>query len=199
MRGLFHPTYGLDVVSRRGACRRRGAVKKVLKGDPMSEINMIPNRISIVLSAEDRAEIIMAINILKEKLPFLIGIEPEERRGMLKVGDRDRAFIDKSYDVGQRIPDYLPKALSMDEMSKDMELMAALYPIMVAISQLAEKLADTYAIAASEAYAAALVIYRNAKDARGSEGLEEAIADLGRRFVRRTTTVKEPTETKKKK
>ena len=164
----------------------------------MSEINVIPNRISVVLSAEDRAAILVAINVLKERLPFLIGLDPEERKNMLKAGDRDRAFIDKSFDVGQKIPDYLPKALNMDEMNKDMELMDALYPIMLAISQLAEKLSDTYAIAASEAYAAALMIYRNAKDAKGSEGLEEAIGDLGRRFSRKANSAKNTGETKAK-
>lgn len=162
----------------------------------MSEINAIPNRVSVVLSPEDRAAIMVAINVLKEKLNFLIGLDPEERKNMLKAGDRDRAFIDKAFDVAQQIPDYLPKALNMDEMHKDMELMVALYPVMVALSQLAEKLSDTYAIAASEAYAAALMIYRNAKDARGSQGLEEAIADLSRRFARKANTVKSPGESK---
>jgi hypothetical protein len=74
----------------------------------------------------------------------------------------------------------------------------ALYPVMVALSQLAEKLADTYAVAASEAYAASLMIYRNAKDARGSEGLEEAIADMARRFSRKANTAKSPGERKAK-
>lgn len=58
-------------------------------------------------------------------------------------------------------------------------------PLMLAIGKLSRKLSDTYAIAASEAYAAALLVYRTGKQVQGSEGISEAVAELARRFERR--------------
>ena len=152
---------------------------------------MIPNLISFELSAEDRAAILAAIAILKEKMPFLVGLDPKARRKLLKVGDSGRAFIKKAFEVAHMVPDYVPKALNMEEMRKDMALIEDLYPIMVALSQVTEKMSDSYAIAGSEAYGSALVIYRNCKDAKGPEGLEAALADLGRLFARRETAASE--------
>lgn len=152
---------------------------------------MIPNLISFELSAEDRAAILAAIAVIKEKMPFLIGLDPKERRKLLKVGDGGRAFIKKAFEVAQMVPDYVPKALNMEEMRKDKSLIEDLYPIMVALSQVTEKMSDSYAIAGSEAYGSALVIYRNCKDAKGPEGLETALEDLGRLFARRETSVKD--------
>ena len=146
---------------------------------------MVPNRISEEVNPEALAGILEKIEEVQAALPFLVGLDPIERRSMLKAGDRSQAFIRKAMEVAPHMADYLPRGLDVEEMRKDVGLMDALYPIMIATSRLAEKLADTYAVVSSEAYASALVIYRNSKYAKGGEGLEQAVADLRRRFARR--------------
>lgn len=149
---------------------------------------MIPNRVSSQITKASVDQILASIAAIQAALPFLIGLDPSERKTMLKAGDRSQAFIRKALEVGQRIADHLPRSTSLDEMSKDLALMDAIYPIMIALSELSEKLSDTYAVLNSEAYASALVVYRHAKDIKGEKGLEQPVAELGRRFVRRSRT-----------
>lgn len=155
---------------------------------------MVPNRISNELSEESRDEILRSIDYASRLMPFLTGLDPRERQMMLKAGDRCVAFIRKAAEVGQMNPGYLPRAFNLEEMRKDMALMDALYPIMVATSQLAEKLADTYAIASSEAYASALLVYRSIKSVKGESGLEQAYAELRRQFARRQARTESATD-----
>jgi hypothetical protein len=145
---------------------------------------VVQNRISHELSQQKVAEIMGHLAAIEAALPFLIGLNSAERKKLLKAGDRSHAFINKASDIGQQIPGHLPRSLDLAEMRKDVALRDALYPIMVSLSQLAEKLTDTYALANSEAYAAALV-YRSAKMVKGDEGLGQAVAELKRRFERR--------------
>jgi hypothetical protein len=122
---------------------------------------------------------------IQEALPFLVGLSGLERQRLLKAGNRSQAFIHKASEVGQQIAGHLPGSLDLDEMRKDVTLRDRLYPVMLAVSTLAEKLSDTYAVVSSEAYAAALVIYRTAKMVEGDAGLGQAVAELGSRFERR--------------
>jgi hypothetical protein len=49
---------------------------------------MADNRISATLSAADRQAVLDAINTIRQKLPFLIDLSPEERRALPKKGGR---------------------------------------------------------------------------------------------------------------
>jgi hypothetical protein len=60
---------------------------------------MSNNRINAALSAEDKSDIMVAINTIKQKLPFLIDLSPDERRAMLKLGDKSLAFVNKALEV----------------------------------------------------------------------------------------------------
>lgn len=51
---------------------------------------MAENRISASLSQSDRQAVMQAIATIREKLPFLIGLTTQERRTMLKMGDKSR-------------------------------------------------------------------------------------------------------------
>jgi hypothetical protein len=152
----------------------------------MAKSKVVPNRISVVMSEEDATTVLAGLLAAKARMPFLVGLTDEERRELPRIGDRDRAFIDKAFEVAGKVADYLPASFDLEEMRKDMALMDALSPIILEVSQLAQKLADTYTLAASEAYAAALLIYRYAKDAKGVEGLGAALDDLGQRFERQS-------------
>lgn len=145
---------------------------------------MVPNRISHVVSDETRREIVGHVAAINTLLPFLIGMKADERKKRSKPGDRDQAFIRKAFEVGQKIEEHLPRSFAMEEFKKDVELMDALYSLMVEVSQLAEKLSDTHAIVSSEAYSAALLVYRNAKPLKGEKGLKKHLAELAQRFAR---------------
>lgn len=148
------------------------------------------NKISEEFPQQRIDEILGHINAIHTALPFLVALGPQDRQRMIKAGSASQPFIRKSLDVAPHVMDYLPRGLDVAEMHKDVATMDGLHTIMVALGRLAEHLRDTHALVTSEAYSAALQIYRGAKDAQGEQGLEDIVRDLGRRFTRSGT----PTE-----
>ena len=57
-------------------------------------------------------------------------------------------------------------------MAKDVDLYTDLYPVLLSLQQLNEMVEDTLMVVGSEAYAAALVAYRYAKEANLGAGLD---------------------------
>ena len=104
---------------------------------------MTENRISASLTPEDQQAVLAAIATIKEKLPFLLGLSPEESKSLPRLGDKSRAFVAKALEVATQNPDFLPRSFDIEEMRKDVELFEALYPITLALSQLQELLDDT--------------------------------------------------------
>jgi len=145
---------------------------------------MPENRISASLTPEDKQAVMAAIATLREKLPFLTDISPEERRSLPKMGDKSRAFVQKALELAQQNEGILPRAFDLEEMRKDVQLAADLYPILLAIAQLHEWVDDTYLVVGSEAYAGALLIY-NAAKMNNIGGLDDALDELGKRFARK--------------
>ncbi|BBD55939.1 hypothetical protein [Planktothrix agardhii] len=156
---------------------------------------MTDNRISANLTPEDVAAIQAAILTIKEKLPFLVGLTKEERISMLKLGDKSRAFVQKTMELVKQNQDFLPRSFDIEEMEKDVELYNDLYPVLLSLHQLNELVEDTLMVVGSEAYAAALVAYRYAKEANLGAGLDGVLDNIGRRFARKSNkAVAEPTE-----
>ena len=83
---------------------------------------MTDNRVSANLSPEDIAAVQEAIVTLKQKLPFLIGLTKEERISMLKLGDKSRAFVQKTMELVKQNQDFLPRSFDVEEMQKDVDL-----------------------------------------------------------------------------
>lgn len=99
---------------------------------------MTENRISATLSDADQQAVMTAINTIRQKLPFLIDLSPEERQSLPKMGDKRRAFVEQALDVATQNEDILPRSFDVEEMRKDVELVAALAPIITALAQLQE-------------------------------------------------------------
>src|SRR5437764_76800 len=118
---------------------------------------MPDNRVSAVLSETDQQAVMAAINTIRQKLPFLIDLSAEDRRSLPKMGERSRGFVSQALEVAAQNEDILPRSFEVAEMRKDVELAAALLPIITALSQLVELIEDTSMAVGSEAYAAALV------------------------------------------
>lgn len=147
---------------------------------------MSENRVSASISEESRTAIKAAIQTIKENLPFLKDLTPEDRRTMLKLGDRSVAFVRGALGVATENPDFLPRSFDIDEMRKDVELYQDLNDISRPLTQLLELVEDTKMDVGSEAYSAALVVYRYAQNSPQGAGLDDVVDDLGRRFARRS-------------
>ncbi|MBE9208435.1 hypothetical protein IQ244_18240 [Nostoc sp. LEGE 06077] len=147
---------------------------------------MAENRISANLTTADRDAVMQAIATIKEKLPFLIDLTTEDRRTIVKMGDKSRAFVSKALEVATQNPNFLPRSFDIEEMRRDLALYEALYPVLLSLTQLQELVDDTCMASGSEAYTAALAVYNYAKASGDVAGLDSVIDEMGRRFTRRT-------------
>ena len=147
---------------------------------------MPDNRISASLGEADRQAVLDAVNTIRQKLPFLIDLSPEERRSLPRMGDKSRGFVAQALEVATLNPDILPRSFDTAEMRKDVELLSALSPVMTALAQLSELVEDTYMAVGSEAYTSALLVYQYARAAGKGSALDGALDALGQRFARKS-------------
>lgn len=145
---------------------------------------MADNRISAKFSPADRDAVMEAIATIREKLPFLVDLTTEDRRTILKMGDKSRAFVSKALEIGTQNPNFLPRSFDLEEMRRDLALYDTLYPVLLSLTQLQELVDDTCMTAGSEAYTAALAVYNYAKASGDVAGLDAVIDEMGRRFTR---------------
>lgn len=151
------------------------------------------NRINATLSKADSDTILEAIAQIRQLLPFLIDLTPEERQTLPKMGDKSRAFVSQALQLAENDDSYLPRSFDVAEMKRDVELAESLYPIMVALKQLSEFVDDTHIQVGSEAYTAALVVYQSAKRNGQGAALDGLLDSLGQRFARKSKEEPPPT------
>jgi hypothetical protein len=147
---------------------------------------MPENRVSAQLGEAERQAVFAAIETIRQKLPFLIDLTPEERRALPKMGDKSRGFVTQALEVATLNPDMLPRSFDVGEMRNDVDLLNALTPVVSALAQLHELVEDTYIAVGSDAYGAALMVYQSARAAGKGSGLDSALDILGQRFTRKS-------------
>jgi hypothetical protein len=151
--------------------------------------------ISAQISQADIQEIKAALTTIETKLPFLVHLTLDERRKMVKMGNKSLAFVSNSLSAAQANPDILPASFDITEFKTDFELVAALSEIHINLQQLNEKVDDTLMAVSSEAMTSSLTVYDYVKTAAKKTPGLKAIADqLGERFkASRSKTPKETT------
>jgi hypothetical protein len=152
---------------------------------------MPTNRVSAQLGELEYRAVLAAIETIRQKLPFLIDLTPDERRSLPRFGDRSRGFVELALQVAEQNPDILPRTFDVGEMRNDVELFAALAPVLLALSQLNELVDDTLTAVGSEAYASALLVYQFARGAGKGPALDAALEGLGQRFARKSRSTPE--------
>lgn len=152
------------------------------------------NRVSAVLPQSDIDVVMSSIGAIKQKLPFLTELTMEERKLMPKLGDKSRAFVEKSLELATQNPGFLPRDFDVEEMRKDVNLFKGTYAIQQALTKLSEAVNDTVTAAGSEAYVAALLVYNYAKiNGISTAGLDAVLDELGQRFARKVKAAKPTT------
>jgi hypothetical protein len=147
---------------------------------------MPDNRISASLSDADQQAVLAAIQTIRQKLPFLVDLSPEERRSLPRMGDRSRGFVAQALEIATQNADILPRSFDVEEMRKDVELLGSLSPVLTALAQLNELVDDTVMEVGSEAYTAALAVYQYTRAAGKGAALDGALDSLGQRFARKS-------------
>ncbi|MEH2261181.1 hypothetical protein [Nostoc sp.] len=139
--------------------------------------------IAATLSPQDIQEIRAALQIVQKKLPFLITLSTEERRKLVKMGDKSLAFVNNSITAAQSNREILPATFDVEELVQDYQLAAALTELLISMQQLTEQVDDTLMAVGSEAMTSSLTVYDYVKTAsKKTPGLKTVAEQLGERF-----------------
>jgi len=144
---------------------------------------MAYQNIAATLSPQDIQEIKAALQTVQKKMPFLITLSTEERRKLLKMGDKSLAFVNNSVTAAQSNREILPSTFDVEELVRDYQLATALTELLISVQQLAEQVDDTLMAVGSEAMSSSLTVYDYVKTAsKKTPGLKTVAEQLGERF-----------------
>jgi hypothetical protein len=144
------------------------------------------NLISATLAEETQTEILQALAEIKGKLNFLITLQPEEIRTLIKAGNGFAPLIEKAFLVANEHPEILPPVVDIDEFKKDYALIRALTIITNQVDELADGLKNTLIAAKSDAMVGTLEIYTAVRQHRDKVPGLNVIADEMAEFFPRT-------------
>ena len=146
------------------------------------------NLVSAVLLPADKTVVQTSIQAITTKLPFLISLTNEERKGGIKLGDKTVAFLDKAIEYAQTNPTLVPGYVNLAEIQKDYALQKDLIDIQQWMASLLQKIEDTQQEAGVEALNAMLSFYQAVRVAaeKNVPGARAIYEDLNQRFPGRT-------------
>ena len=107
------------------------------------------NKISAVLSDEDKAIIKSSFNTAVQKMPFLFMATKEEKTARQNLGDGSD-FVLKALNVVQNRGEIMPQTFNPAEFQKDQLLHQQLYDVQINLMPILQKLQDTITILGQE-------------------------------------------------
>ncbi len=142
------------------------------------------NLVSASISLADLAAAKNLVVQLRNLLPFLLSLTPDERRSGLKLGNKSVSFVEKVADYAASNSSLIPPYLDMNEFVKDFELTRALNELLRTLKPLTQDIEDTAMEAGVESLSTAMVFYNSVKTAakRGVPGVKSVYEDLRQRF-----------------
>ena len=144
---------------------------------------MAYQNISVALPQADIDAVKAAITTINSKLPFLITLDGEERKGLFKLGPKSADFVNDASTAVVSFPSIMPPSFDKVEYAKDTSLFKALNEIKFLLDSLSEKIDNTYLAVGSEAMTASLEVYAYVQTAKArTPGLETAADKLRDRF-----------------
>lgn len=144
---------------------------------------MAYQNITATLSPQDIQDIKAALQTVQKKLPFLITLTSEERRKLVKMGDKSLAFVNNSVAAAQSNRDILPASFDVEEFVRDYQLTTNLSELLTSMRQLSEQVDDTLLAVSSETMKSSLTVYDYVKTAaKKTPGLKTIAEQLGERF-----------------
>jgi hypothetical protein len=134
------------------------------------------------LLAQATVKINEAAALLK---PYLLTLTAEERKVMLKKGNKSDSFVNKAFEYAKTNPEFLPFFVNIADFEVDITDSDNLIGIISQTQQLCNGLDDTEMVAGSEAYYAALAYYNSVQQATNQNvpGAKTIYEELKKRFA----------------
>ena len=145
----------------------------------------MPNQITSAIPAAKLAEALDHLRQARAVLePYLHPLTPDERKNIVKMGDKSVGFMAKLLDYAANTPAFVPGFISYDELKQDVGVATDLAPLEQFAEQLALDLNSTVMLAGSEGMSQASPVYQNIKflAQQKQPGAQAAYDDLSQRF-----------------
>jgi len=123
------------------------------------------NQVSMEITPLIQADVIAKLNDVIGLLPDLFSLTADQRREVLKMGDKSTAFVSHTFAHAEQHGEFCPSYLDMVEFKKDVDLDKVIYSIKTVVEAFLSNLEDTRMIAGSEGFYEALAYYNSVKEA----------------------------------
>lgn len=147
------------------------------------------NRISVNIPEEDLAAIKSAIQVLQDKLmPHLVTLSIDDRHSLVKMGDKNTAFVSKCKEYIEQNPTLVPQYIDIKEMKIDLAAVETLRALLNPILQITSALDDSIMLSGSEALIPALSFYHHVKGAArvNVAGSKNIVDELKKQFAKKS-------------
>ena len=138
----------------------------------------------VTLTNEDVASIVETINNLQAKLPALPALTPLERKRMSKLGIKTRGFVDLAIESARKDEGVLPRAIELETLLAQDELMKNLSLIQAHLSDMKSKVDDALLVSGNWLFGATRSIYAVLKTPAACTRMPEQQDALKQRFAR---------------
>lgn len=148
------------------------------------------SNISASLTDAQKADIKTKIDDILAVLTFLINLTPDERKSLVKMGDKSVSFCKEANVAANNHSAHLPASFDLTEFNKDEKLSEDLLELFDYLRPLYEGIADTMMAVGNERMRQSIAVYNLLKEAAKTNGsLNSVVADLGERFNRAGRTL----------
>jgi hypothetical protein len=139
--------------------------------------------IDATLSVADVQAIKDAVAAIQAKLPFLVNLTVDERKGIFKAGPDSVSFLQNAKTAAQGNPSVFPASFNIPAFQKDVDLFAVMTELGSIIDSLASSIDDTRLAIGGEGMQAGIQVYDYIKAAtKTTPGLKPLADQLGERF-----------------
>ncbi len=131
--------------------------------------------------AQIKTKLEEAIALVK---PYAITLTPDDRKNMLKMGDKSSSFVEKALEYTKTNPEFVPPYVSIPDFETDYADSKNLIGSLSLVTQLNNAIDDTQLAAGSEAYHAALYYYSSVQQSASVNvpGAKAIYEELKKRF-----------------
>ena len=152
--------------------------------------NLTNNRIDTVMTPAQVTDVKNAITAINTAISFSVSLTAEERMTLPKISVANKSFTEDAINALDNNAAIFPAYLNVGQMQNDLKLYQQLDEIAIMLRQTLERIEDTRILAGSEAYVAALTVYKivGAAAKGGIEGSETIYEQLRERFTTRTNS-----------
>ena len=152
--------------------------------------NLTNNRIDTVMTSAQITDVKNAITAINTAISFSVSLTAEERMTLPKISVANKSFTEDAINALDNNAAIFPAYLNVGQMQNDLKLYQQLDEIAIMLRQTLERIEDTRILAGSEAYVAALTVYKivGAAAKAGIEGSETIYEQLRERFTTSTNS-----------